>query len=154
MKKFISLVITCFIIFILTGFDKQQNLNIISIKINVKENILRYEVLLKTDDGSPIRSYFDYPGERIQGFELAVLPNKPLAQLMELDDKNSKFTKMRPQTIGTSSLSKNDGLLLFNEYIIKKGSDTNRVEKLARDEATLFIFDGANKIIEQPISRQ
>ena len=156
MKRFIGLFMTCFIIIILTGFDNQQNLNLTDINIDVKENILRYEVILKTDDGSPIKSNFDYPGQKIQGFEIAVIPNKPLAQLMELNEneKNSQFTKMLLNTMGTSSLSKDDELLLFIEYIIKKGSDMSKVEKLSRNEARLFIFDGADKIKEQPISRQ
>jgi hypothetical protein len=60
---------------------------------------------------------------------------------------------MRPHTIGTSSLSSDDELLLFSEYIIKEDSDLRKVAKLAKVEVTLFIFDGANKIKEHPLSR-
>ncbi|WP_077706747.1 hypothetical protein [Virgibacillus dokdonensis] len=153
MKRFNVIFIVCLTLIILIGFDKQQNLIFANIKVDIKDNILRYEVILKTEDGSPIKSNFDYQGHRIQGFELAVIPNKPLAQLMELEDNGSKYTKMLPHSGGTSSLSE-DELLIYAEYVIKKGSNTNKIKKLASDEATLFIFDGANKIKELPLATQ
>ncbi|EDL66449.1 hypothetical protein BSG1_03815 [Bacillus sp. SG-1] len=138
----------------LTGFEKQQYFNIKEVNIEVKDNILSYEVILQTDDGTPIESRYDYPGQKIQGFELAVIPNKPLADLMELEIyKESKFTKMRPNQIGTRASSREDEIILFSEYVIKNNSDLVKLEKLAMQEAILFIFDGANKIKEQPISR-
>jgi hypothetical protein len=155
MKKLLGLFVACIMIIVLIGFDKQQSFNLKAVKINVKDNILRYDVILKTDDGTPIKSRFDYPGQRIHGFELAVVPNKRLANLMELDgNQESRFTKMRPNKIGTRSSSRDEEIHLFCEYIIKNDSDLVKVKEFAKDEATIFIFDGANKIIEQPISRQ
>ncbi|MBD1224333.1 hypothetical protein [Virgibacillus halodenitrificans] len=152
MKRLNGLFIVCLSLIILIGFDNKQNLIIANIKVDVKDNLLRYEVILKTENGSPIKSNFDYQGHIIQGFELAVKPNKPLEELMELD-KTSKFTKMLPDAAGTSSGSQ-DELLLFVEYIIKDDSNLKEVEKVAINEATLFIFDGANKIKELPLSGQ
>jgi len=144
MKNYIALLMICLTFFIETGFDNYQTLILSNTKITAKENILRYEVKLKTKDGSPLESKFDYQGHKIHGFELAVKPSEPLAELMELD-KKSKLTKMCPHTIGSDTDYPNE-LVLNVEYIIKKGSDPRKVEKLAKEESTLFIFDGANKI--------
>lgn len=152
MKRFNVLFIFCLTSIILFGFDSQQNLLYDNIKVDVKDNILRYEILLKTKDGSPIKSNFDYQGHQIQGFELAVKPHKPLAELMKLD-RESKLTKMLPHSGGTSSGSQ-DELLLFVEYIIKDDSNPKEVGKIATNESTIFIFDGANKIKELPLSGQ
>lgn len=155
MKKLLSLFIVCMVLSVLTGLEKQQYFNLKAVKIDVKDNILRYEVILQTDNGTPLESRYDYPGQKIQGFELAVVPNKPLADLMELDIKEeSKYTKMLPNQIGTRASSRDDEIILFSEYVIKNDSDLVKLEKLARDEATLFIFDGANKMKEHPISRR
>ncbi|MBU7592836.1 hypothetical protein [Metabacillus halosaccharovorans] len=83
---------------------------------------------------------------------MAVKPNKPLAELMELD-KESKLTKMCPHTSG-SDTDYPDRLLLDVEYFIKKGSDPKNFERLAKEESTLFIFDGANKIKEISLEGQ
>lgn len=153
MKRYKGLLfIACIAFIILVGFDTQQNLLFDNIKVAVKDNILRYEVVLKTKDGSPVRSSYDYQGHQIRGFELAVKPHEPLVKLMKLDH-NTKYTKMLPHSGGTSSGSQNE-LLLFVEYIIKDDSNPEEVEKIATKESTMFIFDGANLIKELPLTRQ
>ncbi|MEI5909286.1 hypothetical protein WAK64_19745 [Bacillus spongiae] len=149
MKKRMVIFFICVPFLLLLGMNVPQKLTISHIEITAKGQVLIYKVNLSAVDGSKVESQFDYQGNHIHGFELAVKPSESLAKHMEMNTK-SKLMKMCPKRSG-GSMASNGGWNLEVQYYIKEESNQKKVEKLARKESTLYIFDGTDKIIEHSL---
>ncbi|UFT99562.1 hypothetical protein KO561_00860 [Radiobacillus kanasensis] len=150
MKRLLFLLMVSF--FLLSGFEHQDDLEIVNIETTVIESqkTLRYDFEIKNTSSERVGGEFDYPGHNIYGMELVVIPGKKLEPLMEMET-GTKYKKMKPSGFGGSGFIRPNGVGKFHaEYHFKEEKDLEKVREFALN-ATLRILHGTNIIAELPL---
>lgn len=157
MKRLLLLLIMCFALVSLTGFDSNNTtLKITDAEVTLikVERVLRYDFKIKNLGKSTVGGNEDYPGHHPLSLNMAVRPNPSLADCMEMETiPITKYKKMVNRgSGGTGYIEPGEEGQFHLEYQIKKDVNLEEAKQKALD-GTLIIMDGVKVIAEIPLNK-